>query len=153
MSAVMKALCSALAAGVLCASGCADGLFVAGAPPRARAELAMTSTTASDSALFESVDAIRVRITRQVGVLLDSTLAFRSAGAETHVRLAVELKSSQEAVVVDVELRAAGLAVFRGVASATLKRSENTVVSIPLTLAPAASVAAQRTRAARDRTG
>ncbi len=161
MSTRSRVACVALAAALGLAS-CEGGLFAPAAPLPPRLELALAATAATDSAAFEGLDAIRIRVGRQLtGVLLDSTFAFRSAGAETRVRVPVEIASSQEAVTVDVELRTAGQTIFVGRAGATLTRGQTTAVPIALTrvLVVVASAIAQpapeppRADASRPRAG
>lgn len=122
------------ACGVL---ACGDGLFAPGAPHTRPATLAVAAVQA-DTALtaeFDRTDAIRVRVTREVGSL-DTTMAFRSAGAETRVRVALELPDEQENVAIQIDLNIDGSPHFRGSASATLRRGEMTPVAIDVTQVP-----------------
>lgn len=147
----MPGVAAAALVAALGALACADGIFTPAAPRSPRAELALAATAATDSALFESVDAIRVRVGLGVGALLDSTFAFRSAGRETRVHVALELQNAQEAVYIDVELRTAGMIAFRGTAAATLKQNETTVVPIALIRVAAAALPVGATAPAAGR--
>ncbi len=134
-------------------AGCEGGLFAPAASLPPHVELAIVATAATDSAAFESVDAIRVQLlgTLGAGALLDSTLAFRSAGAETRVHLDVHVDDAQVPVTIAVELRTGGLAVFRGTASALLERGETTSVAVPIVRVLAAVLPAGRADTSRAR--
>ena len=147
MSAARKLTLATLAASALAAGwGCADGFFAPGAPTAARAQLAIATTLASmggSAEAFDRADGVRVRVgLPNASLLLDTTLAFRSGGAETRLRVPIALDSATLTVRIDIELRAGAQPLFSGGSSALLKQGETTPVTIELTAIPTALVLA-----------
>jgi len=136
MKAVARVTAAAsLAACVLLSASCNDGLLHAPAPAQRalvtmRASVAQMSGGASDA--YDRTDRVFLRFRVGDVVRYEQELPFSPAGPQTSVRLEVPLRQLSETMNAELELRAAGRAVFRGNASPTLTAGVTTPVEFTL---------------------
>jgi hypothetical protein len=83
---------------------------------------------------FDKVDRVRVQVTGEDGVRLDTTIAVTPAGQNIQLSIDLDLASPGESLTLQVELRRGAEPLFR--ASAPIPRGARRNVEIPLTLEP-----------------
>ena len=141
--AFRRFLFRALPALGLLLAGCGD-LFVAPAPP-APASVAVSfslgsasgaASAADPTAAYEQANQVRIRLAREGVPELITTLAFEPAGAETRLRVPVELSDAREEAQLSLELLRDGAALFRASAPVVLRSGAATEVAPALQPVP-----------------